>query len=70
MSYITIDKNKCKSCYLCIDICPKKLIKKADVAGVNGEKAVEFKDELKECLGCAACAMVCPDIAITDVFKE
>ena len=27
MSHIVIDENRCKACYLCIDECPKKLIK-------------------------------------------
>lgn len=70
MSYITIDKNKCKSCYLCIDVCPKKLIKKSNETGKTGEYIVEFDNKSNECLGCAQCAMVCPDIAITEVYKQ
>ena len=69
MSYITIDKNKCKSCYLCIDVCPKKLIKKSNETGKSGEFVVEFINN-GECLACAQCAMVCPDLAIVEVNKE
>ena len=69
MSYITIDKNKCKSCYLCVDVCPKKLIKKGNVVGKSGEPVAEFEDSNKECLACSSCAMVCPDLAITEVNK-
>ena len=69
MSYIKIDKNKCKSCYLCIDVCPKKLIQKSETIGKTGENVVEFKDENSQCIGCAQCAMVCPDIAITEVHR-
>lgn len=70
MSYIEIDKNKCKSCYLCIDVCPHKLIKKSSITGKTGEYVVEFKDDEKKCIACRACAMTCPDIAIVGVFKQ
>lgn len=70
MSYIEIDKEKCKSCYLCIDVCPKKLIKKSNDIGKSGINVVEFDDKNKECLGCAQCAMMCPDVAIYSVVKE
>ena len=69
MSYIRIDNNKCKSCYLCMDVCPKKLIKKSNIIGKTGEPIVEFKDENSQCIGCAQCALVCPDIAIVEVYK-
>ena len=70
MSYITIDENKCKSCYLCIDVCPKKLIKKSGNLGKTGQATACFIDNNNECLACTQCAMVCPDLAITNVVKE
>ena len=70
MSYITIDESKCKSCYLCIFACPKKVIKKSQKIGKTGENIVEFFDENNECIACKSCAMICPDIAIVDVVKE
>ena len=69
MNYIKIDKNKCKACYLCMDVCPKKLIVKGDEPNSLGNFPVEFKDEQNECLGCAMCAIRCPDLAITEVIK-
>ena len=70
MAHIVIDENKCKSCYLCVDVCPNRLIKVCNKIGKMGEYIVEFKDENKKCTACAQCAMVCPDIAITGVFKD
>lgn len=70
MSYIEINNNKCKSCYLCVDVCPKKLIRKSDFIGKAGQFAVEFCDPNSECLGCAQCALVCPDIAIENVYRQ
>ncbi len=70
MSYIEINEAKCKSCYLCIDVCPKKLIHKGENTGKTGEVTVEFKDDKNECLGCAMCAMMCHEIAIEKVVKN
>ena len=69
VAYIVINENKCKSCYLCIDACPKKLIRKSNRTGVTGNITVEFADENGECIGCKCCAMSCPDLAITEVYK-
>lgn len=69
MGYIKIDKKKCKACYLCIDVCPKKLIKKSHEANALGAFPVEFDDPENQCLGCAMCAIRCPDLAITEVVK-
>ncbi len=69
MAHIVIDENKCKSCYLCVDVCPKKMIKKSEKIGKTGEFIAEFDKEKNECIGCAQCALVCPDIAIVEVYK-
>jgi 2-oxoglutarate ferredoxin oxidoreductase subunit delta len=69
MSYIKIDKKRCKACYLCIKECPKKLIVISTEANSMGHFPVEFKDPENECIGCAMCATRCPDIAITEVCK-
>lgn len=70
MSCIKIDNNKCKSCYLCINVCPLGLIKKSNIIGSSGECVVEFSDADSKCLGCAMCATVCPDLAIVEVSKD
>ncbi|MBR5554384.1 4Fe-4S binding protein [bacterium] len=69
MSRIVIDKNKCKACYLCINECPKKLLKIGNETNSLGNHVVEFVDLKKECLGCAMCATRCPDLAITEVYR-
>ena len=69
MAYIVLDSKKCKSCYLCIDACPKGLIKKSGETGITGNFTVEFDDKNGKCLGCKCCALSCPDLAITEVYK-
>lgn len=69
MSHIVIDETKCKACYLCVKECPKKLIAIGDKTNSLGAYLVEFKDPGNECLGCAMCAVRCPDLAIKEVYK-
>ena len=69
MNYIKVDQKKCKACYLCIEVCPKKLIKKSKEANSMGIFSIEFNDPNHECLGCAMCAIRCPDLAIIKVVK-
>lgn len=70
MNSIKLDSKKCKACYLCVDVCPKKLIKKGSEANALGHFPVEFDDPQKQCIACAMCAMRCPDLAITEVKSE
>lgn len=70
MSRIVINKDKCKACYLCINECPKKLLRVGEETNSLGVHTVEFHDPNHECLGCAMCAMRCPDLAITEVYKD
>ena len=64
MAKVTFEKNLCKGCGLCVDACPKGLIKLAnDKINQKGYHPAEITDE-SACVGCAACAMMCPDCII------
>lgn len=69
MSHIVIDENRCKACYLCIKECPKKLIKAGGKTNNLGANIAEFCDPEHQCIGCAMCALRCPDLAITEVYR-
>ena len=69
MAHIVIDENRCKSCFICVNTCPKHLIKKSKKVSKLGDNLVEFCDENNECIGCAMCAIRCPDMAIVEVHK-
>jgi len=58
----------CKSCKLCIDICPKQILKIGDTANKKGYFAAVCIDQEK-CISCALCATMCPDVAI-EVYRE
>ena len=69
MGRIVIDRDICKGCYLCMNVCPKQLLKKSIEPNKNGFFPAEFVDTNHKCIGCAMCATICPDIAITEVYK-
>ncbi len=67
MARITIDIEKCKGCFLCVDVCPKRLINPDNNLNKRGINPVKFL-ERGECVGCCFCAMICPDCCI-EVYK-
>jgi 2-oxoglutarate ferredoxin oxidoreductase subunit delta len=67
MPKITILPEYCKSCGLCIKICPKKVLAIGDKANSKGYYTATPVNPEK-CVGCALCATVCPDIAI-EIYK-
>lgn len=69
---ITIDRERCKGCYLCISVCPNEVIIISQNLNQQGYYPAEPNDNVngsKGCIGCALCATICPDIAI-EVYRE
>lgn len=65
MAKITISKNVCKGCELCVKACPKHILALSeDELNVKGFHPVCITDEAA-CIGCASCYIMCPDCAIT-----
>lgn len=65
MAKITVDENLCKGCEMCVNACPKKIIALAiDRINKKGYHPASLTDAEK-CIGCCACATMCPDVAIT-----
>lgn len=62
---ITVDETRCKGCGLCVNACPKGIIRLAPGRiNAKGYSPAELTDAAA-CIACAACALMCPDVAIT-----
>ena len=58
MPKLTIDKNSCKGCGLCVTFCPKGILKLSEnELNDKGYNPVEIID-MDACTACAACAPV------------
>lgn len=65
MAKITIDENVCKGCGLCVNACKKGVLElskdKINAKGYHFAVAAVIDN----CIACAMCAQMCPDVAIT-----
>ncbi|HNS32977.1 MAG TPA: 4Fe-4S binding protein [bacterium] len=68
MFSVKVDKERCKSCKLCIEICPNNLFKVSEDFNKMGYHYIET-DKNKSCSGCKRCVLICPDAAI-EICKE
>ena len=65
MTKIDFNIERCKGCGLCVDVCPKKIIKLSpDILNSKGFHPAEIVEQEK-CNACAFCAIMCPDVIIT-----
>lgn len=65
---IVVDDLYCKACELCVNVCPTKVLDLAqDRLTSRGYHPAEMIGD--DCTGCAICAVVCPEAAIT-VYRE
>ncbi len=62
---ITIAKERCKGCELCVTFCHKKVLEMSEERKTN-EKGYRFVRVVKEenCTGCTNCCTICPDVCI------
>jgi 2-oxoglutarate ferredoxin oxidoreductase subunit delta len=69
---IEIDRERCKGCQLCLEVCPSKVIGVDEALNKKGYYPARFKENLEEdekgCTGCVQCATVCPEVAI-EVYR-
>jgi len=63
MPGITINKNYCKGCELCVRACPQGILSMSKEMTDRGYFYALVNDPSR-CIGCQICAITCPDAAI------
>ena len=66
---ITIEKNRCKGCGLCVNTCPKQVLAMSKEINDKGYFYSHVANQ-PACIGCRFCAFMCPDVAITVEQEE
>lgn len=66
---VTIDRELCKGCLLCIRACPFGVLAEDTAMNSSGVYPV-LAGTPDACTGCASCYRVCPDCAITVYVDE
>jgi 2-oxoglutarate ferredoxin oxidoreductase subunit delta len=64
MVRVEINYDWCKTCYICIDLCPKAVFIKSYAFSKIGRFCVKIEN-LEACTGCMQCELLCPDQAIS-----
>ena len=59
-----IDSDRCKGCGLCVEVCPQKVLEISGEINTKGYFPV-YQARPEDCIFCATCCLMCPDIAIT-----
>ncbi len=63
MPRISIDKDRCKGCQLCVNACPQRILEMSKELNTKGYLYAMVVDPPR-CIGCRICAITCPDVAI------
>lgn len=61
---VVFNEAYCKSCGLCVQVCPASIIFLADYLNGKGYRPASVAEQEK-CISCAKCGQICPDGVIT-----
>ena len=60
----SIEKDRCKGCGLCVEVCPKEVLEIFSEVNTKGYFPV-YQARPEDCVFCATCCRMCPDVAIS-----
>ena len=59
-----VDRDRCKGCGLCVAVCPKNVLEIGHEMNPKGYFPA-YQARPDDCIFCAICCTMCPDVAIT-----
>lgn len=62
VAHVTLDREKCRGCLLCLDICPNELFVRDDKPNAGGDLPARMR-YAEYCINCMKCVAICPDQA-------
>ncbi|RKX83476.1 MAG: tungsten formylmethanofuran dehydrogenase [Spirochaetes bacterium] len=65
---VIINEERCKSCSLCVSVCPKNVLRISNRLNPKGYHPAELFNN-DECISCGFCYLICPDAAIVEVRR-
>jgi 2-oxoglutarate ferredoxin oxidoreductase subunit delta len=63
MPKISVDRDRCKGCGICVQYCPQKILEMSTDINKKGYFYTTVSNP-SYCIGCRVCAISCPDVAI------
>ena len=60
---VIIDEDRCKSCGICVSVCPRGIIVLSDRVNKYGFRPAMVKEQ-EQCTSCTLCGRMCPHVAI------
>lgn len=66
---VTIEKNRCKGCELCVTYCPKQVLAMSREINDKGYFYAQVVNQ-EACIVCRYCGLMCPDTAIEIAIEE
>jgi len=63
MPRVTVERDRCKGCGLCVQNCPQGVLELSKEINLKGYFFASPVHQAR-CIGCRVCGIVCPDVAI------
>lgn len=60
---VTVDKERCKGCELCVNFCKPGTLQMSEGFNTAGLHFADVK-ATQPCIGCKQCVIICPEAAI------
>ena len=66
---VWVNYDRCKACDICVSVCPAGVLAMVEASNTVLGKTVKVVND-ESCIGCMACELSCPDVAINVAEKS